>query len=281
MNCKKNNIFNYMIIILLIILIVLGLFVVLKKYFNTYSNFEDYKKLSSVVILGTARDIEQWVPNTIEKVEMIMGLFEKANVIIYENDSKDNTLKLLKEWENKNNNVKIISETNVQGLRTQRLEHARNLLMNEGLKLKTEYIVVIDLDNVIANLNKDAFLSSFKYENLDWGVMCANQTGNYYDLWALRTFDDWMPFDFEDCYKSRDRDFCLNQRLKNIPITNEPIEVLSAFGGLAIYKTKYIDDKCKYNGWINNKETCEHVGFNLCIRNNGAKIYINPKMINH
>ena len=68
----------------------------------------------------------------------------------------------------------------------------------------------------------------------------------------------------------------------------KPIKVLSAFGGLGIYKIKSIK-KCKYNGVeikTDNKthfidEDCEHVKFHECMRNNGNdKIYIIPYLNN-
>ena len=115
----------------------------------------------------------------------------------------------------------------------------------------------------------------------------ANQKDNYYDMFALKTFDEWMPIDLEKCrhIDKKPENYCLTDRYKNIPQTDKPIEVISCFGGTAIYKRKYLDN-CNYglgfqmNG--NEKiEYCEHVDFNKGVTNNGGKIYINPKFINH
>ncbi len=261
------------------------------KYFCNYCKVENYeninktpKKLSSAVIVGTARDIAKFLENSIKKLEMIAGLFEKHQIIIYENDSKDKTLNILNKWEKEKKDkysIKIISEKNVPGLRTHRLSHGRNLLLNEALKFNYEYLIVVDLDDVIQELREDSFLSSFNYKD-DWAVMCANQKGQYYDLWALRTLDNWLPFDCWNCDKiKKDRNFCVTSRYKNIPKQKELIEVTSCFGGLAIYKTKYIKN-CKYYGGEGNNESCEHVNFNECIKYyNGGKLHINTNMINH
>jgi len=236
---------------------------------------------SSATIVGTARDIEKYLPTTIKKIELISNTFKKVNIIIYENDSIDNTLKILNNWKlNSKYDIKIISETNIPGKRTHRLSYARNLLLDEALKLNNYYLIVIDLDDVNSSLTIDNFLSSFSYEN-DWACLCANQKDKYYDLWALRTKDDWMNFDCWQCFNEKnDIDFCVKSREKNLPVQKKLIEVESCFGGLAIYKTKYLRN-CKYYGGKDDFETCEHVNFNNDIRNkNNGTIFINTNMIN-
>ena len=56
---------------------------------------------------------------------------------------------------------------------------------------------------------------------------------------------------------------------KNIPTSTGFIPCTSAFGGMALYKTKAIKDKT-YNG----DETCEHISFHK-----GLKMYINSEFI--
>ena len=141
------------------------------------------------------------------------------------------------------------------------------------------------MDDVNHGLTKDAFLSSFEYK--DWAVMTANQSQEYYDKWALRTYDDWMPFDLWYCYnhEGKGAEYCLDRGAKNVPKNKEPILVKSAFGGLGIYKTKYLES-VKYRGNGSNEDVvsfdiCEHVPLNNEISKKGGKIYINPKMINY
>lgn len=111
---------------------------------------------------------------------------------------------------------------------------------------------------------------------------CWEQTrkNNYYDLWALRTKDEWLNFDFEKCIKDiGDSEFCFNTRKRTLKIQDELIEVNSCFGGLAIYKTIYLKN-CKYYGGDGENEICEHVPFHADIIKNGGRIFINTKMIN-
>jgi hypothetical protein len=231
--------------------------------------------LTSVTVVGCAKNIGEYIPNSIKKIEMICSLFEKSKIIIYENDSTDNTLDQLLKWKN----AEIITEKNVKGPRTVRLARGRNILLQKALYYDYEYFVVVDMDDKLSDLTKSAFLSSFddkKFPN--WSMIGSNQRGEYYDLWALRTFDGWMPFDCHECVrKTRNKNYCITSRLVHIDENSEPIKVKSCFGGLAIYKTKYIKYS-KYNGLNSeDQEICEHVQFNEDIGN----IYINPKMINH
>ena len=219
---------------------------------------------------------------------MLKSLFKSSKIIIYENDSKDNTLNILKDWE-KEKLIYLITEKDVKGTRTERLAYARNLLYNEAMKHTFDLLIVIDLDNVIYKLTKESIFSCFNLKQ-NWAMLGANQIYKYYDLWALRTYDDWMPFDCWYCTQSNKPEkytsieYCIYSRYKKIPTYVKPIKVKSCFGGAAIYKRKYLDN-CSYgtgNQLINGKiyEKCEHVDFNNSILNNGGKIYINPKFIN-
>lgn len=245
--------------------------------YELFTNLDNI--LSSVVIVGCARNISSSLDKTIEIIKMIQSCFKEYHVIIYENDSNDDTLDKLNKWSIEDNKVEIITEKNILGPRTQRLSHGRNILMKKALTYNSEYVVVIDLDIINHDLTKESFMSSFR-DDIDWAGMFANQSEIYYDLWALRSIDDWLNFDCLLCInKTKDEEYCLKSRFKKIPRTDQPIEVNSAFGGLGIYKTKYLTN-AEYYGGENNKEECEHVKFHEEIRMNKGKLYINPSMIN-
>lgn len=264
--------------IIFFILLILIIFSI--KFFLNYELFTNLDNiLSSVVIVGCARNISSSLDKTIEIIKMIQSCFKEYHVIIYENDSNDDTLDKLNKWSIEDNKVEIITEKNILGPRTQRLSHGRNILMKKALTYNSEYVVVIDLDIINHDLTKESFMSSFR-DDIDWAGMFANQSEIYYDLWALRSIDDWLNFDCLLCInKTKDEEYCLKSRFKKIPRTDQPIEVNSAFGGLGIYKTKYLTN-AEYYGGENNKEECEHVKFHEEIRMNKGKLYINPSMIN-
>jgi hypothetical protein len=285
----KKYIIIFLIIILTIILLILNYNN--NKYFETYENNTN-TNLSlplqyDIVVVGCARNVETHLENTKKKLEMIKSLFRSSKIIIYENDSTDKTLEILNHWKDENL-INLITEKNVQGIRTERLAYARNLLYKEAMKNNFDLFIVIDLDNVINDLTQESIMSCFNKDVVeeDWAMIGANQTGTYYDMFALRTFDDWMPFDFVKCeHIDGIVNSCLTNRLKNISKDVKPIQVKSCFGGIAIYKKKYIEN-CDYGKgfqMIKDKklEFCEHVDFNEGVLKNGGKIYINPKFINH
>ena len=115
----------------------------------------------------------------------------------------------------------------------------------------------------------------------NWGFIGANQTTIYYDLSALRTFDDWMPFDCWACKREKGekgRSYCVDNRLRKVPEDSNLIEVIFCFGGFGRYKSEFILGKHlpRYVG-----VGCEHVSFNQGIRQHGGAILIAPFLLNH
>ncbi|NBT13756.1 MAG: hypothetical protein EBS56_09280, partial [Planctomycetia bacterium] len=53
---------------------------------------------SRVAITGLARNLGHVLPATIRRVERLCGLFADARVVVYENDSTDDTKPLLEAW---------------------------------------------------------------------------------------------------------------------------------------------------------------------------------------
>jgi len=59
------------------------------------------------------------------------------------------------------------------------------------------YVLMLDLDGVNSELSGVASCLDLP---AGWAACGANQRDTYYDLWALRTFDEWCPCDvFFDC----------------------------------------------------------------------------------
>lgn len=265
-----------------IIFLVIIIIIILVLIYNFIQNKNTYKILKNdVVIIGACKNTEQFLPNSLGIIDMLSSLFNKATAIIYENDSTDKTLEILTNWtENKtrNYNKVIISEKNITGRRTQILSYARNLLLKKALEYNSKYIIVMDLDEVNHKLTKESFLTCFDYD--DWAVLGANQYGDYYDLWALRTYDNWLPFDCWKCVENNSVDYCVNTRYRHL-VPNGLIPVKSCFGGFTIYKSYFLKD-CFYFGGIGEDEICEHVKLHEdIIKKNKGKIFINTYMLNN
>ena len=244
-----------------------------KLQMYNYLEYNDITKNKSCIIVGTARNIEQYVYNSINILTDISYLFNYCPIVIYENDSNDNTLSILNNFKH----IKVISEKKVLGNRTIRLAHGRNTLHNYAVSLNYpfDYYIVCDLDDKISRLTPESILSCFNYNN--WSMMGANQLGMYYDLWALRTKDNWCK---NDCWDNpHNKLSCIH---KNIPINSDPIEVDSCFGGTGIYKFE-LTIGCVYKSYKQQfcYERCEHVSFHEDMKRlHNAKLFINPRMIN-
>ena len=237
-----------------------------------------------IIIVGCANNIEKYLSTTRIKLDMIISLFKSCKIIIYENDSTDKTLDILTEWKD-NNFIELITQKNVSGIRTEVLANARNLLYKEAMQYTFDLLIVMEFDNIIEDLTKEGIVSCFKLQE-DWAMLGANQTEYYYDLISLRTIDDWLPYDIVKCQDidQKSYDECMGGKYRNIYESSPPIEVLSCYGGIAIYKKIYLNN-CNYGKGVQMYKSIqlpysEHVDFNKCVTNNGGKIYINPKLIN-
>jgi len=240
----------------------------------------NYKIKKNIIINGVCKNIVKYIYNSLYKFLYLTQYFQKSKIIIYENDSIDDTLKILNEFKNKYKNIDIIvlSEKNIQGILTQRISHARNTILNyiHDNKLNPNYLITLDMDDILLDFKCDSILYPF-YEKINWSMFGGNSE-IYYDMWALRTL------------KEPDKDFWKDKKINNkiiMPIEkilnsyfkisqdSQPIPIFSCFNGIGIYKYKHIIN-CYYDG--NN--TCEHIHFhqNMITKNN-AKLFIHPKLI--
>jgi hypothetical protein len=175
-------------------------------------------------------------------------------------------------------------------LRTQRTAYCRNAYLNEIRSDQKygdiDYVVVADFDGLNTELTATSVDSC--WERSDWDVCAANQRGPYYDVWTLR-HQEWSP---NDCFEQYRFYLDMKQpafkayyasvyaRMIRVPLNADWIEVDSAFGGLAIYKRAAM--VCgEYAGLTDDgKEVCEHVSLSRKLREQGHRIFINPRLIN-
>jgi hypothetical protein len=245
------------------------------------------------LIVGLVRNGEKTIVNEITHLANVFKNFSRLSWFIIESDSNDQTLEKLDILTRDIPNFSYKSAGTLAKLmpsRLVRLAHCRNLYLDELLNNPqfqgTEYLVVADLDNMNPLLTEEAILSCWDKEG--WGGCCANQRGPYYDLGALR-HPDWMP---NDCWrhykfliqqgKSEDEAMsaAVHANMVTIAENADWIEVDSAFGGIAVYPTKVLGN-ARYKGYDKEgRDAVDHIGFHEGIRENGYKIFINPKLIN-
>ena len=243
---------------------------------------------STAVICGIARDISQNIIATISRIECLGEMFDDYRVVIYENDSVDGTDIILKEWEESNYKIKIISEklgdkkhessTNTDRLIA--LANYRNKYLTEifSRTRQPDYIIVTDLD-LKGGWSYEGICNSFGYDH--WSVMGSNgllyglsesskdEDGNpimtrvYYDSLAFRRTGHPHPHissEINALYYNRGE---------------EPLKVESCFGGVALYKHEAFKHGARYSG-----PDCDHVELHRNMIDFGIHdIYLNPSQI--
>ena len=252
-------------------------------------------KQKRAVFSGTARNCAWFLPNVLQNVERLAKLYENTAFVVAENDSGDETKSILRSWLNGKANGKLIE---LDGLaaqepkRAQRIAVARNGCLDYIADAYPDYdhVVMIDLDDGNAfPISSESFFSAanFLEQNSATAGVFANQAMAYYDIWALRHVL-WCP---DDCWKrvamkprwmrlQLAQIWYLHKLQFSIPEYAQPIRVLSAFGGLGIYKARSIRN-CRYEGIDNEgNEICEHVSFNRKICERGGELYIYPSLVN-
>lgn len=253
------------------------------------------KKISSeeIAILAICRNVENNLESELLKLIDAFSDFTRLHIRIVESDSSDNTVNLLKQLSETLLNFEYRSLGNLElsiENRWERIAYCRNTylqMLREDQDLsKVTYFAVADLDGVNTLIDRSAVLSCWLRD--DWDVCTANQNAPYYDVFALR-HSIWSP---DDCWKFENSlrrqgvhptlatEIAVYKRQRWISKFSEWIEVDSAFGGLAIYRRSILRD-AQYRGILNDGSiVCEHVPFHESLRSYGARIFINPRMIN-
>lgn len=215
---------------------------------------------NKVIICGVVKNVETSIEKNINHALKTGDFFENFKLVIYENNSTDNTKAILNKYAN-HTNVKIIYE-NIEGFdkkennkiwayteitgsnhpcRIEHISNARNKLIDEINKSEYDvftHVIIIDFDS--NGWEIPGILDSFNLSS-DWDAIFAN-SNNYYDYYALRS--NSFPFGPEIIGESF-------WKLPNYKFNSELIPVYSAFNGIGIYK-KNIFKKFKYNFFVDD-----------------------------
>jgi hypothetical protein len=247
----------------------------------------------TILVTGIVRDVASTIHQDVDLIEGALRDFHSVKWFLVESDSEDNTVDQLDSLSLERDDFSYTSLGKIQNSvesRTVGMAKARNRYLKE-LKENPKYqvidiIAVADFNGLNSKLTRDSVASCFAVEN--WDACFANQSGRYYDIWALRhplwsPSDCWKQLEFLKRY-SRFPEAALyvavNSKMIRIPQTDTWIEVESAFGGLALYDSE-VFKFANYSGLDESgNETCEHVHFNRIIGRNGGAIYINPRLVN-
>jgi hypothetical protein len=244
-------------------------------------------------VTGIVKDISKTIDSDLSQIENALSDFKEVLWFLVESDSKDSSVEKLEKLSKSRKNFRYISLGSIQDAgkpRTIGMARARNICLEEAKSYvpykEVDYVAVSDFNRLNSRLSVMGIRSCF--ENPIWDACFANQSGRYYDVWALR-HPLWSP---NDCWQQhaffrkfyRFPELALNASVRNrmihIPRNSDWIEVDSAFGGFGIYhRETYLLGS--YTGITSeNLPICEHVPFHAELRKNGKRLFVNPALIN-
>ena len=242
-----------------------------------------------IAVLTLWRDSDEAIDQALAQYEWLeKETTLKGNRFIYaflENDSKDNTAPRLLNWltdrkgfliSEKTGSLKWSSVRTTE--RTSWLARYRNICLSALDYWDFDYLLVVDSDVQYCPDLIERMIQHLD-ENPKWGMITPNtvqditdvieDTGlsSYYDSWALvdRNGIQGMTFASNPFLDSTDR-----KKWEN----NEPIEVNSAFGAIAMIRGSLLEVDISWDG----EKGCEHWEFCKDIRNLGYKIYVDPNL---
>lgn len=266
----------------------------------------------SVAVCGCTINSANYISKHLKYIFELSVLFKNLDIIIYENDSQDSTVEVLKTLE-KEDKIKLITEKNIATTlkyRTAIIAHGRNKLVNYVTNGNYDYMIMIDLDTILSEPIINSIKNAFKFDCTKWDVLTGNSPTTYYDIWALRInrnqwtsnhskiwklcldYDIWDMIGHRKQMEKNEKLFHTKTYQKHIPSSSPLIAVTSAFNGIGIYKVDIIKN-CVYNGFPSNCSclqykvrghcigtACEHVAFHADIINkNNGRIFICPSLL--
>lgn len=241
-----------------------------------------YKAMAAtrVVITGLARDVGRILPLTIQRVELLARCFADARIVVFENDSRDDTRLLLSHWEGVNPRVDATSERLDDPVnpttrcldRAGRMAFYRRRCQERVLELCPQFdaVIIVDFD-VQGGFSIDGIANSFGWKGWDFvgsnGLICRRHglTMNalrQYDTWAMRFDADLTPLS-----TAAAGGLVYERGTPLVPVT-------SCFGGLGIY-TMDAYRQGRYGG-----DDLEHATFHRALLAAGyGRLFLNPSQL--
>jgi hypothetical protein len=270
-------------------------------------------------ICGPVKNCGPYLSKILENMEKLGSLFEDYQIIIYYDKSNDNTLDILKKYQQKNSKMLFyVNQKPVSKFRTHNIANARNVCLNyvKENREKFPFFIMMDCDDVnCKNINIDNLK---KYLNNDeWDGLSFNSSPKYYDIWGLSIYPycfSYNHFEYNVKFYNIMQDF-IDKLLKKAAIEGKLVNCISSFNGFSIYRTNkflntYYDGRVrldiipkvnlsahikaansslifkqyfKPDGTVNvdgKYEDCEHRAFHIQARqNSGARIMISPDIL--
>jgi hypothetical protein len=247
-----------------------------------------------VVLVGCARDCGAYMQPVFRNISRIINMpcISEWKMVLFENDSKDETLAMLKEFQQiAKERMVVLCEKDLDnryGYKTERMSYARNCIMEEieGELGDFDILINIDMDDACSmELQTESLSSALQLVHTgEWGCVSFGRK-QYYDMWAWRsaavsTENCWADDPHYESMSNHARVQGVIRPAIEAALAQQqagaPLEVDSAFGGFAVYSASAIRG-CRYHHFDDAGEfDCEHVAFHRHMKANGARIGVLP-----
>jgi hypothetical protein len=216
-----------------------------------------------IVLGGIVRNIESHFVNILNFINALKNVLPSLEVCLYENNSTDSTKTLLDNMKEMLDYITIVKEDyseeffinsfpartyDNKGCRIHKIAHARNQLLKmiDAKNLGSEdFVIMMDLDIKISpDVNIISHIINNFYKNNNIDVLFANgvqHNGHYYDSYEFRS--ETYPYGPEIIGEAFWSDSHLGKIQQKY---TDFVPVISAFGGLAIYRAHIIKG-CSYS----------------------------------
>lgn len=288
----------YILVILLIVILALHEYELFgnlhrKIYPNYYSdgNFKvkdiDYfdvkrgEEISStkrIVFCGLCRDIEYIISKNIELFETTAKYFKDYRIVLFENDSKDNTRDIIKQKSLQNQKIilldcgdqnpnckykdkKMYDYGPLSSKRIERMTYFRNQYMNyiKNSLSDYDYVMMMDMD-IEGYFNYDGLMETIAKD--DWDAVFSNGRMGLIGTFGMMDcmYDAMAYIDHTTSYENSMNivsGIDIFKKFMNMQTLNHKwIDVKSAFNGCGIYKMTSIKDI-----YFQPNYSCEWIGF--------------------
>lgn len=262
-------------------------------------NMTTYLRKEKIVFAGLARNIDSKIEKSIQNCVLLGSFFECYKIVIFENDSMDNTRPIIEKLASQNSNIQLVKCMTNPDCKFNECELYTYGIMNKNRIDRMVYFRNIYLSVIYSTFNEYDFLCTLDFDidgtipiqgllhaidcPLEWSCICANgRSGIPGTFGILDTMYDAMALCIteDDMEKSKRG----NRSMKHLiakyirlmflshfekGVTDGFIPILSAFNGFAIYKLKDLLQIYYKNGY-----SCEHVSLHDQLVHSNKKIFI-------
>jgi hypothetical protein len=264
-------------------------------------------------ICGPVKNCGVYLKKILENMEKIGSIFEDYKILIFYDESRDNTLEILKEYQKTNPKMQFyVNKKPVSNFRTHNIAFARNFCLNYVKNNIDTYpfFIMMDMDDVNCK-EVDAEVLRKYLKSEDWDGLSFNSSPKYYDIWGLSIYPycfSYNHFDNNNIHNYTTIQNYVTRLLNKLP-KDQLLPCISSFNGFSIYKTNkfletYYDGRIrldlvpqrnlishmkasnsklifkKYPTVDGRYEDCEHRAFHMQARQKSdARIMISPEVL--